>query len=513
MKNSKIYFVFFVGLGFFFSTAHAEEAVASNEEAVASNNEDSTALQRVEKAFYSKDSTELPDEHLINPTRIKWNRLAKAALDLPEWVELGFSQRTRFETSSHPWHTGQSSSTNVQLPLLSRIRAGAYNENFGLIFEGQDGRTHLNEAGDFTGGASSMINQFDVLQLMASAKTKNLLGTGLRGDFDLGRMTLDIGSTRLVGRNNYENITFSYDGVHADLGTNNKDWRVRTFLVSPLARYPTQADESSWDRLYWGIHGENKFTNWLNADAYYFGFQDHTNLNPNKHKDVSSFGSRAYLLPAKTAELKKEIGAFDYDFETTAQVGETGAKDLFAYYGHAEIGYTFNAPWFPRLMADYDYSSGTENPDGNMNHTFERLYGPRTNMSVTSLFGPTFQTNMEYGGLRLITKPTDEVTLNLKHHVWYLAEGKDRMVNTGFVFGQNDLQDKTGNAGRFLGHDVEFVASWALKANVRFEAGYEHWFKGDYFDRLPKTGDLAKDLPDGGEKDSDFFYVSSELRF
>ena len=467
------------------------------------------AFDRAEKAFYSKEWKELPDEHLINPTRIKWNRLAKAALNLPEWMELGFSQRTRFESSSHPWHTGQSGETNQQLPLLSRVRAGAYNENFGLIFEGQDGRTHLNEPNDFTGGANSMVNQFDVLQLMASARTKDFLGTGLRSDFDLGRMTLDIGSTRLIGRNNYENITFSYEGVHADLGANNKDWRVRTFLVSPLARYPNQADESSSERLYWGIHGENKFTNFLTADAYYFGFQDHKNPNSSKHRDISNFGSRAYLLPAKTADLKKEIGEFDYDFETTIQTGETGVKDLFAYYGHAEIGYTFNAPWFPRLMADYDYSSGTENPDGNTNNTFDRLYGPRTNMSVTSLFGPTFQTNMEFGGLRLITKPTDEVTLNLKHHVWFLAQAKDAMINSASTARDKNLQDKTGRSGRYLGQDVEFVASWALKANVRFEAGYEHWFKGDYFSRLP----ASVNLPTGGEKDTDFFYVSSEFRF
>lgn len=48
---------------------------------------------------------------------------------------------------------------------------------------------------------------------------------------------------------------------------------------------------------------------------------------------------------------------------------------------------------------------------------------------------------------------------------------------------------------------------------IRFEAGYEHWFKGDYFERLPQTGNINRDLPDGGTKDTDFFYVNSEVRF
>jgi hypothetical protein len=195
MKKKLKRFIALSATGGFLTTTYAEEVVITK---------DFTAIERAEKAFYSKEWQELPDEHLINPSCIKWNRLAKAALDLPEWMELGLSQRTRFESSSHPWHAGQSSETNQQLPLLSRIRVCVYNENFGLIFEGQDGRTHLNDIGDFTGGANSMINQFDVLKLVASAKTNNLLGTGLHGDIDVRRMTLDIGSMRLIGRNNYE---------------------------------------------------------------------------------------------------------------------------------------------------------------------------------------------------------------------------------------------------------------------------------------------------------------------
>jgi len=41
-----------------------------------------------------------------------------------------------------------------------------------------------------------------------------------------------------------------------------------------------------------------------------------------------------------------------------------------------------------------------------------------------------------------------------------------------------------------------------------FDAGYEHWFKGSYFDRLPAgTG-----LPAGGNKDTDFFYLQMRVR-
>jgi hypothetical protein len=115
---------------------------------------------------------------------------------------------------------------------------------------------------------------------------------------------------------------------------------------------------------------------------------------------------------------------------------------------------------------------------------------------------------LEYGGLRLVTQPLESLKVNVKHHVWYLAEAKDAMVGSAMP-GSKNLQDKTGSAGRYLGQDVEFSTSWDLRSNLTLSAGYEHWFKGDYFSRLPTSAGL----PAGGAKDTDYFYVGSELRF
>lgn len=499
MKNKTKSLFVLSATGLFLTVAYADETTTPTMTAT-------NAIERAEKAFYSKDWHELPDEQLINANKVKWNRVAKAALNLPEWVEFSLSQRTRFESSSHPWHTGQSSDTNVQVPLQSRMRLGANNENFGFIFEGQDSRTNFNDVNDFAGG--TMINTFDVLQLFTSASLRNIAGTGLRGDVELGRFTMDLGSSRFIGRNGFEQTTNSFEGGHFSLAAENGDWRMRTFLISPVQRYLNQADESSRNRLMWGVDFEGKPISWLNSEWYYIGINDNKSPLASKQRDFSVFGTRAYQKPVKTAKLKQEFGAIDYDFETAVEVGEEYAKDFFAYTGHAEVGYTFNTMWFPRLMGEYEYSSGTANLNGQTNHTFDRLNGIRTNLMITSLFGPMFQSNLEFGGLRLVTQPLDNVKMNMKHHVWYLDEAQDAMNGSGMP-GKSNLQDKTGNAGRYLGQDVELSTSWDLRSNVTLSAGYEHWFKGDYFERLPaKAG-----LPAGGAKDTDFFYVSSELRF
>jgi hypothetical protein len=55
---------------------------------------------------------------------------------------------------------------------------------------------------------------------------------------------------------------------------------------------------------------------------------------------------------------------------------------------------------------------------------------------------------------------------------------------------------------------VEFRAQWAVSNNMFFDAGYVHWFKGSYFDRLP----VSANLPAGGNKDTDYFYLQMRVR-
>lgn len=466
--------------------------------------------ERVSKEYNSKEWREVPDEVLVPGNRIKWNRLAKAALNLPEWMEFGLSQRTRYESVSHPWRNGQSSQTDAQVPMQSRVRLGFNQGPFWLMFEGQDSRTHLAGPNDFNG--TTVTNKFDILQLFGSATLKNINDTGLRGDFHVGRMTLAVGSQRLVGRNGYRNTTGTFDGGHLAVG-NDKDWRVRAFLTSPVQIETAAMDHSSTSRLFWGAVFESTQLPWLSGEAYYFGLND--KVDPNKTSTFSTFGVRGYQSPVKSAKLKKEdFGKVDYELETALQTGDKSSKGVdkgfFAYMAHAEVGYTFNAPWFPRFDGEYDYASGTSDPNGNTNNTFDRLNGlRRADMMQTGIFGAFFRSNIESGGTRLSVYPRDDVKLMLKHHVWFLAEAKDAFSGSNLNSDFKPLQDKTGNAGRFLGHDLEFVAQWKLKSNITLEAGYEHWFKGDYFKRLPASAGL----PVGGDKDTDYFFVMSEFRF
>ena len=64
---------------------------------------------------------------------------------------------------------------------------------------------------------------------------------------------------------------------------------------------------------------------------------------------------------------------------------------------------------------------------------------------------------------------------------------------------KNDLPCTTVNMLR---------AQWVLSQNQDFDVGYDHWFKRSYFD----SPALIAQMPAGGNKDTDYFYLQVRVR-
>jgi hypothetical protein len=436
------------------------------------------------------------DAVLIQGKEAEWNRYLRTALRLPDWIDLALENRTRFESYDHPWRASQAvgnGQTDPQILLRSRLRFGlGGNGPFRFLFEGQDARAYLHkDPGDFRDNTT--VNEFDILQLLGALTLNNVFGSGLRTDIHFGRMTLDFGRRRLIARNDFRNTSNAFDGFHWQI-SQGQIWRLRAFLVEPVIRSEVQLDEQSGKSLFWGSYLESRHSPWLQLDAYYLGLNDRHVANVATHRTYSTFGGRLYKDP--------KAGEPDYEIETSWQFGTRGATDHFAYFKHLDLGYTLNIPWTPRLLFHYDYATGDRQPDDSQDAGFDTLFGARRwEYGPTGIWGPFFRTNLHSPGWRLIVTPAPGWTVQVKHRVWYLAQSKD-------FFGNSGLRDITGSAGTSLGHDVELRAQWALNANLDFDAGYVHWFKGSYFDRLPASAGL----PAGGNNDSDYFYVQMRVR-
>lgn len=450
-------------------------------------------VERIERA-HSEPLGETADQTLIRKKDARWPRYLRAFVKAPTWLDLGVDHRTRYEHMTNPFRKGESG-TDRQFPLHTRVRVGLNGGPLRLLVEFQDARTHNAGGADFVN--NKVVNKRDILQLFASATSVNVLETGLRADLQIGRLTLDIGSRRLIARNDFRNTTNTFDGAHVSF-TRQDDWRLRAFLVSSVSRLESDPDPAgpANDNLFWGVHWENQEIPWLKHEVYYLGLNDKP-ASVSEQRQYSTFGLRLYQSP-KHAQ-------FDYEGETVWQVGTKGTtagdKDHFAHFQHAEIGYTFGITWKPRLVAQYDYASGTSNPNGSDHETFDTLFGARRFEYVpTGTFGPFFRSNMSSPGWRLILRPAPPLTLTLKHRAWYLAQSKDEWTGSG-------LQDPSGGSGNFLGQDVEVRVQWKPSANLCFDMGYDHFFKGSYIDNL---AEVPGNPPDD---DTDYFYMSTNIRF
>ena len=450
-------------------------------------------IERI-KAASATPLSEPADAVLIRTKEWQWHRYLKNALNLPDWLDLGLEHRTRFEVYDHPWRSIQPlGRTDPQIQQRSRVRFGLHGSNFKFLFEGQDSRVHLSDLSDFDFLDTSIRNEYDILQLFASATAKNVFGTGLRTDLHFGRLTLDFGRRRLIARNDFRNTTNAFDGVHWQLAR-DKIWRIRVFLVEPVIRDQVQLDEQSKRFVFWGTYVETHHIPWLGLNAYYFGLNDQRFSTLNLQRTFSTFGLRLYENAQK--------GQIDYEIESVGQTGKLGNTDHFAHFQHINLGYSFDLPWSPRFLIYYDYASGDRNTNDSQSSGFNTLFGARRfEYTATGNFGPFFRSNISSPGWRVIVVPAKGWKFQLKQRFWYLATSRGAFAGSG-------LRDATGESGNYLGHDVEVRVQWKLNNNLEFDAGYDHWFKGSYFDRLPSNAGL----PPGGNKDTDYFYILTKFR-
>jgi hypothetical protein len=84
----------------------------------------------------------------------------------------------------------------------------------------------------------------------------------------------------------------------------------------------------------------------------------------------------------------------------------------------------------------------------------------------------------------------------IAYRVLWLAESRDAWTGSG-------LRDPTGESGTFLGSHVEVRWRGRPTEALLVEAGYAHFFKGSFLDRVPQSP---------GTPDSDFVYLALDLR-
>jgi hypothetical protein len=330
----------------------------------------------------------------------------------------------------------------------------------------------------------------------------------------VGRQELKYGDERLVGPFDWDNIGRSFDA--AKLRYEQKAFWVDAFVGRVVIPNDNAFDQPNWDDWFSGVYGSTRslvprteLQLYFLADNASAGSPRHitTYGKGNSPRDIYTIGSRFQTLPGQlngwdlNGEFAGQFGNFEYTPGTPGVVNGQRLNQL-AYATHIEGGYTFAKTDFkPRLALGFDYGSGDGNPRDNEHNTFVNLYptnhkfyGQMDFFSWQNLINPYFKTTMT---------PVKNLSLALTYNAFWLASTSD------FFYQINQAPRTTGGYaihpgnGRFAGHEVDLVGTYQPAAFVQLQAGFGHFFTGDYVNQT--FANL------GGAHDANWVYVQAQL--
>jgi hypothetical protein len=408
---------------------------------------------------------------------------------------LDFEEKLRFEARENNFDFNDSvDSLTDDAWLLQRVRFGAlFAPTSFLKFyaQGQDSREFFSDRPDIPGQLGAEGNdKFDLRQAWIEiGDAKSSFPMTLK----VGRQLLSYGDERLVGSFDWNNIGRTFDA--AKLTYTGSDWSVDAFGASVVNVDRDDINESDFtnggsrDQFFGGLYFSTKALGIQTTDLYAFYLDESTVTGDT---GFVTLGSRVKSTAGK-------LNGFDYDFEGALQFGDLKGKDLSAGAVHAGAGYTFaNAPWKPRIGLEYNFATGDGNPGDNNTDTFQNLFP--TNHKFYGYADFFSWQNIHNPAIQLKLAPTKTLTLQADYHLFWLDETAD-----GWYRANGVTKVRPAPAGKkadsFVGSEIDFTATWKATKNLSLQAGYSHFFSGDY----------AK--ASGPSDDADFVYTQLTISF
>lgn len=414
--------------------------------------------------------------------------------------------------------------------LLQRFRIGLLIKAapwLKIYAQGQDAREIDSDRDDFPGllGAEG-DDSFDLRQGYIEIGNAKAFPLTLK----VGRQILSYGDERLIGAFDWNNIGRTFDA--AKLRWEQPLWSLDAFAASvvvPTRGQYNQSDlfngnETGRDQIFSGLYFSTSAVPFQVTEVYALHLSENTGqplFQPNALDDTSffTFGLRVKSKPGAFSHTGsagpdgKEIAdskstppplaqrpvGFDYDAEAAFQTGEVRGLDLTAFAAHVAAGYTFDTRWLPRLALGYSYATGDSDPlDGDI-ETFQNLFP--TNHKFYGQADFFSWQNIHDLELNLKVAPTRSVTVRADFHAFFLASTDDVWYRANGVTAVRPLTPAARNADNYAGSEIDFLVTWTVNKNVTLEAGYSHFFAGEYLEDT------------GAQSDADFGYVQATIAF
>ncbi len=221
-------------------------------------------------------------------------------------------------------------------------------------------------------------------------------------------------------------------------------------------------------------------------------------------RDVYTVGSRMKSLPDK-------IGAWDYSAEFAAQFGNGTSggvqRTLEAWMLDVTAGRTWKKAWgSPRVGVGYTFGSGDGNPTDGKQETFELLFG--TNHRLYGQADFVGLRNMHSPSVNFSLKPHKLMTVRAEWLLFWLADGNDFFYPESAAGRAANGYGRNPQFNKFVGSELDFIVNYAATKWLNVQAGFGHFFVGDYIKQSVNS------VPaNGGAVDGNWFYLQGVMNF
>ena len=281
-----------------------------------------------------------------------------------------------------------------------------------------------------------------------------------------GRQELVYGEQRLVGHVSWLNAARTFDGVKATIRT--PAFSIDAFGASVVRTLVDAFDRSGNGNRFAGAYATTtRLIPQGAVEPYIFWKRDvnlRGELGGTGTLQHSTIGVRlAGRLPAR----------LDYGVELAVQRGSLGSEDVRAWAGHWQLRESLPGPAAMKLIGEYNFASGDDDPGDGVRGTFDQLYP--TPHDKTGLADQIGWKNVHHARAGLEVAPLRALPVSFNYHAWWLAEPRDAVyaVNNAVV-----ARAAAGTLSRHIGQEIDVQVARAITPHLQAAAGYAHVFPG-----------------------------------
>jgi len=299
----------------------------------------------------------------------------------------------------------------------------------------------------------------------------------------VGRQEIKYGAEYLLGDRDWFNRGQSFDAARLT-------WRPEAFEIDFLVASPVEVDNNNLDHegdpVFGGaiLKAVGLPDGHLIESAVFYRANERGDFIG---EDGSSGAEHIWYFNARAQG--RFAKRWDYAFEGTVDVGERGGDQLRAYRFDGGVGYTI--PFWNwrsvRLGAHYTIASGDNNPTDGKIETFDSLYP-----DPFIFHGRTFA--VAGTNIKDITGAADIKlwrggVIEMRYHNLSLQQSRDAVYDAASF--RPSRRDPTGQAGKFLGHEMDFQVTHTFHENLSVSGGAFFFEPGEVY---RKTGNRGDDL-------------------